>query len=85
MEHVIRMVDRENIEINGVLDVISFDEEVVTVETEKGLLVIRGLNLHINKLSLENGELFVEGYTSSISYEENQLVKSQGMFNKIFK
>ncbi len=85
MEHKIEMVNREYMDVIGVLDVIAFNEEEILIETEKGLLIIRGINLHINKLNLENGELAVEGYVYSLSYEETMATKSKGVFNKIFK
>lgn len=49
----ILMENRERMSISGVLDVESFDEESVVVETEMGTLVIKGEDLHINKLSID--------------------------------
>ena len=43
--------NREKLSISGVLDVLSFDDQIVIVETELGLLTIKGENLKINKLS----------------------------------
>ncbi len=79
--------NREKITISGVLDVLSFDDQIVIVETELGLLTIKGENLRINKLSLDTTEVIVEGTISSLSYSDKNLdKKSTGSFiGKIFK
>ncbi len=69
--HKIVMDRRKNAAVSGVLEVISFDEETIIAETEMGILIIRGVNLHVNKLNLENGDLEVEGDILSLNYEEH--------------
>ena len=61
--------NRGKLSISGVLDVLSFDDQVVIVETELGLLTVKGENLRINKLSIDTSEVIVEGdngYESSL-------------------
>jgi len=78
--------NREKLSISGVLDVLSFDDQVVIVETELGLLTIKGDNLHINKLSIDTSEVIVEGEIYHLAYSENDIEKkSSGFLNKIFK
>lgn len=78
--------NREKLSISGVLDVLSFDDQVVIVETELGLLTIKGENLRINKLSLDTSEVIVEGEIYNLAYSENDIEKKTGGFlNKIFK
>lgn len=78
--------NREKLSISGVLDVLSFDDQVVIVETELGLLTIKGDNLRINKLSIDTSEVVVEGEIFNLAYSENNLdKKTSGIFNKIFK
>ena len=78
--------NREKLSISGVLDVLSFDDQVVIVETELGLLTIKGENLRINKLSIDTSEVIVEGEIYNLAYSENDLdKKSSGFINKIFK
>lgn len=79
--------NREKLSISGVIDVLSFDDQVVIIETELGLLTIKGENLRINKLSIDTSEVVVEGEIYNLSYSENDLndKKSSGIFNKIFK
>jgi sporulation protein YabP len=79
--------NREKLSISGVLDVLSFDDQVVIVETELGLLTVKGENLRINKLSIDTSEVIVEGDISSLTYSDSKtLEKSKGsLISKIFK
>lgn len=78
--------NREKLSISGVLDVLSFDDQVVIVETELGLLTVKGDNLRINKLSIDTSEVVVEGEIYNLAYSENDLdKKTTGLLGKIFK
>lgn len=77
--------NREKLSISGVLDVLSFDDQVVIVETELGLLNVKGENLRINKLSIDTSEVVVEGDIYSLSYSEKNLEKKSSIIGKIFK
>ena len=78
--------NRDKLSISGVLDVLSFDDQVVIVETELGLLTVKGDNLRINKLSIDTSEVIVEGEIYNLAYSENDLdKKSSGLLGKIFK
>ena len=78
--------NREKLSISGVLDVLSFDDQVVIVETELGLLTVKGGNLRINKLSIDTSEVVVEGEIYNLAYSENEFEKkSSGILGKIFK
>ena len=79
--------NRGKLSISGVLDVLSFDDQVVIVETELGLLTVKGENLRINKLSIDTSEVIVEGDISSLTYSDSKtLEKSKGsLISKIFK
>lgn len=86
-KHSISLVDRENLYVTGVLDVISFDEELVIAETEKGVILVRGEDLHVSRLNLENNELNIHGYVHAINYEDeiNYGKNKQSLLLKIFK
>ena len=78
--------NRGKLSISGVLDVLSFDDQVVIIETELGLLTIKGEDLRINKLSIDTSEVVVEGDIYSMNYSEKELDKKSGSFlGKIFK
>ena len=78
--------NREKLSISGVLDVESFNDECVIVDTELGVLIIHGEDLHINKLNLDNSELNIEGDIISCQYSDKEGGKSKGsFFSKMFK
>ena len=78
--------NRNKLSISGVLDVLSFDDQVVMVETELGLLTVKGENIHINKLSIDTSEVVVEGEISYLAYSDTSAEKtSGGIISKIFK
>jgi len=78
--------NREKLSVSGVLDVLSFDDQVVMIETELGLLTVKGQNLRINKLSIDTSEVIVEGEISYLAYSEaSQNKSSSGFLSKIFK
>lgn len=78
--------NRGKLSVSGVNDVLSFDDQVVMIDTELGLLTVKGENLRINKLSLDTSEVIVEGEISSLAYSQNKQDKSSGtLLSKIFK
>ena len=78
--------NRSKLSISGVNDVLSFDDQVVMVETELGLLTVKGENLRINKLNIDTSEAIVEGEISYLSYSDKELEKGKSSFlGKIFK
>lgn len=78
--------NRSKLTITGVLDVLSFDDQIIVVETELGLLTIKGENLRINKLSIDSSEVIVEGDIINLGYTEKDLDKKNSTFlGKIFK
>ena len=78
--------NREKLSVSGVVDVLSFDDQVVMIETELGLLTVKGQNLRINKLSIDTSEVIKEGDISYLAYSNKELEKDKGSFiSKIFK
>ena len=84
MPHNIVLEDRRLLTVSGVSDVDSFDEETVVVFTELGELTVRGSNLHINRLSVEVGELTIEGSIAALIYSDDT-PKSGGFFSRGFR
>lgn len=62
--------NREKMNISGVSDVESFDEGSVVLYTELGTLIIKGEALKMNHLNIENGEVAIEGYVHSCTYQD---------------
>lgn len=78
--------NRNKLSVSGVKDVLSFDDQVVIMETELGLLTVKGENLKINKLSIDTQEVIVEGEISSLGYSgHTKKEQDGGLFSKIFK
>lgn len=78
--------NRGKLSISGVNDVLSFDDQVVMVETELGLLTVKGENIRINKLSIDTSEVIIEGNISYLAYSDKEMEKSKGnLISKIFK
>ena len=76
--------DRRTLSVSGVNDVDSFDEQTIVASTDAGELTIRGEKLHITRLSLEIGELQVEGNIAALSYTDT-VPKNAGFFSKVFR
>jgi len=79
----ILMENRQRLNISGVIEVVNFDDETICVNTELGLLTVKGQQLKVNKLNLDNTELLVEGQIGSLMYSENY--SKSGFFQKLFK
>ena len=78
--------NRERLNISGVIDVESFNDESVVVDTELGVLVVRGIDLHINKLNIDSSELGIEGEIISCEYSDrDSRSKGGGFFARMFK
>lgn len=68
--HSIALRNRTEGNISGVVDVCSFDVNEIILETTEGMLRIKGKELHISKINLEQGEVDLEGMVKTISYEK---------------
>ena len=68
--------NREKVSISGVLDVLSFDDQVIILETELGLLNIKGNDMRVNKLSIDTSEVIVEGKINNLNYSENRGIEN---------
>lgn len=84
MQNVI-LENRKKLTLTGIKDVLSFDDEIVIVESELGLLNIKGADLRVNKISVETGDVIVEGNIRTIEYSDKDLSSKQGLMSKIFK
>lgn len=78
--------NRKKLTVSGVKDVLSFDDEVVVMETTLGLLNVKGDQLKINKLSIDTGDVIIEGEISSIGYSDHAKKEhDSGLLGKIFR
>lgn len=80
------MMNRKTLEISGVINVESFDNEEFLLETECGFMTIRGNSLHMKNLNLEQGLVAIEGVVNQILYlDGHQQGKAKGLFGKMFR
>lgn len=73
--------------ITGVMDVLSFDANEVVLETEQGVLMLKGINLHVTRLMVDKGEIEVDGKIDSIVYSDIKMDKKNGesLLGRLFK
>ncbi|MCI8477928.1 MAG: sporulation protein YabP [Oscillospiraceae bacterium] len=82
--HHIILEEREQLAVSGVEEVESFDENTIIMYTCRGTLVVKGEGLHIEKLSLDGGDLKVEGEIDALTYEDTGRERG-GLFARLFR
>lgn len=85
--HKLSLTNRGALVVNGVVDVISFDLNEVLLETEAGMLCVKGQDLHVNRLTLEKGEADISGTIDSLLYSEisGYGQKAESFFRRLFQ
>lgn len=85
--HKIEMFSRGELRLTGVVDVHSFNDEGILLETNQGILTVGGEDLHITKLNLDQGEVSLKGFINMLMYNDDVSVsqKGKGLFEKLFK
>ena len=85
--HKVNITNRRNCFITGVKDVLSFDIREILLETEQGMLTIKGEDLHVNRLTLERGEVDVEGRIDSFAYSDAAMAnrKNESLLTRLFR
>ena len=85
--HKLMLTNRRTCTINGVSDVLSFDIHEIVLETDMGMLVMKGSDLHVNRLSLEKGEVDIDGRVDSLTYSDANSFSSKGesLLSRLFK
>lgn len=84
LAHNVILEGRERLSISGVEDVESFDEQSITIYTSKGTLTVHGDGMRIEKLSVDMGELTVEGDIAALQYED-EIRRSGGFWQRLFR
>lgn len=88
--HSLQIIGREQVTVQGVLAVESFDDEEIILETDMGVLTLRGEDLHIKQLDLESGRFAVDGFVSSCIYSTprqrgGRPAKGRGFLDRLLK
>ena len=86
--HKLVVNNRRTSLVTGVLDVLSFDLNEVLLETQQGMLMVKGSDLHVNRLSLEKGEVDLSGNIDSIAYSSSTAQtgkQGENFFSRLFR
>lgn len=85
--HKLMIQNRKGGIITGITDVLSFDVKEILLETSQGMLLVKGNDLHVNRLLLEKGEIELDGRIDSLTYSEMHAGQKQGesLFSRMFK
>lgn len=85
--HKVMMTNRKSCAINGVNEVLSFDIHEILLETEQGMLMIKGDDLHVSRLTLEKGEVDIDGKIDSFTYSDvsGSAHKNESLLTRLFR
>ncbi len=85
--HKIMLTNRKTCTINGVNDVLSFDIHEILLETDQGMLMIKGNDLHVSRLTLDKGEIDIDGKVDSLTYSDTTSTgnKNESLLSKLFR
>ncbi|HHY98679.1 MAG TPA: sporulation protein YabP [Firmicutes bacterium] len=86
LQHRIEITERESVVVSGVSNVESFDDQEIVLETSAGVLLIRGRELHVKQLNLDDGNLAIEGFIQGLDYmDEAGGKRGRGFFGRLLK
>ena len=85
--HRLTIENRASGTMTGIREVVSFDENQVVLDTDMGLLTLKGKELHMSRLTLEKGEVDLNGNIESLTYSSNEALRRSGesMLSRLFK
>ena len=85
--HKVIITNRKSCAVSGVNDVLSFDEHEILLETEQGMLMIKGEELHVSRLTLDKGEVDIDGKVDSFTYSDMSASgkKNESLLSKLFR
>ncbi|MEG0370989.1 MAG: sporulation protein YabP [Clostridium sp.] len=84
-KHDMKLEGRKKLELTGVCEVITFDEENIILETSMGALSIKGKGMKVGMLNVESGNMGIEGFIISLSYISKDKTKKENILKKMFK
>ncbi|MGN1095011.1 MAG: YabP/YqfC family sporulation protein [Eubacteriales bacterium] len=77
--------NRSSLFVSGVTDIISSDENAISLDTNDGALIVEGNEMHIISMNVSNGEITVEGNIDALAYHDKTQTQKTGFFTRIFK
>lgn len=82
LPHKLTLNERRSLSLTGVTEVVSFDENAVVLTTALGTLAVHGSELQLKTLSLEGGQVAVDGHITALVYEEPK--PAGGLWRRLF-
>lgn len=82
LPHKLTLNERKALTMSGVTEVVSFDETEVVLRTSLGTLYVQGSGLQLKTLSMDGGQVAVDGAVQSLVYEENK--PAGGLLRRLF-
>ncbi len=82
LPHKLTLNERKSLTMTGVTEVVSFDESAVILRTGLGTLIVQGKDLQLKTLSLDGGQVAVDGNIAALIYEESR--NDRGVFRRLF-
>lgn len=76
--HKLLLTNRKSCTLSGIVDVLSFDLNEILLETDQGMLMMKGSDLHVNRLTLEKGEVDISGRIDSLTYSDEAKTMKNG-------
>lgn len=84
--HEVKMTDRKTIYLTGIKKIVSFDNEEFLMESNMGVILLKGESLELNKLDTSDGNVKIKGKINSLSYVDSKSKnKDEGLLTKLFK
>lgn len=84
--HELKLSDRKNLSLSGIKKIISFNHEEFLMESNLGMLEIKGIGLELNKMDTNNGNVNIRGEVTTINYlNDNKKIKDESILSKLFK
>lgn len=85
--HTLNLIERKNINISGVKKIESFDSEEFLIDSNMGLIVVKGENLELMKLDTREGVVSIKGFINSYSYIDENIKKNKenSIISRLFK
>ncbi len=83
--HKLWLTGRETGTVTGVKDVVSFDLTQIVLDTQMGILTIKGTGLHVKTVNLERGQVDMEGKVETLTYADSKAMKNRSMVGRLFK
>ncbi len=81
--HNIIIEERKKVNLSGVKEVVSFEDETIVLLTTKGRMIIKGENLHIIQFDTKTNDLIAEGKVNAVAYQSQE--GKNGLLSKLFR